>query len=45
VSPRAIVKRTGFETAIPLATEHRYAAVTALDASSRQLATSRTIKL
>jgi hypothetical protein len=45
VAPRALAELSGFETAIPLAAEHRYAAVTALDPSARRLATSRTIKL
>jgi hypothetical protein len=40
-----VVSRRGFETAIPLDGEHRYAAVTALGASQRRLAKSRTIRL
>lgn len=40
-----VVHRQGFETAIPLDGEHRYAEVTALDASAQRLAKSRTIRL
>ena len=40
-----VVHRKGFETAIALDGEHRYAAVTALDASARRLGKSRTIRL
>lgn len=40
-----IVERSGFETAIPLARDHRFAAVSALDGAARRLATSPTIRL
>src|SRR5205085_3685182 len=45
LAPFAVVERTGFETVIPLEAEHRYATVTALDASARKLATSRMVVL
>ena len=45
LAPFAVVNRTGFETVISVEAEHRYAAVTALDASARKLATSRTVAL
>ena len=45
LQPIGLAKRQGFETAIPLRTSSGYAAVTALDASGRKLATSRAVRL
>ena len=43
--PAAVVQRTGFEATIPLGTASGYAAVTALDAAGRSLASSEPIRL
>ncbi len=45
LSPMGITQRSGFETAISLGTASGYAAVTALDASQRPLATSAPVEL
>lgn len=45
LSPRAVVERRGFETAIPLDSDDRYAAVAALDRRGRGLARSPAIRV
>jgi hypothetical protein len=42
--PVRTVAKTGFETAIPVRTNHRFFAVQALDASGRLLRTSRAVE-